>query len=392
MHLKTEKLWTRDYIYLGMSMFLLTTAFYLLLPTLPVFAVDVLKIDNSQLGLIIAIFTLAALLVRPFAGLGVDLLGRKGILLISTWLFALFFIGYNWAILFIPLLILRFVHGLLWGASTSAYFATVVDIIPVRKRGRGIGYFGLAFNLAMVIGPAIGILIMADDRYGWLFYSTFFISMLGIVFLYLFKFPSVRKPEKQKITFNSLFAKKAFPVSLNVIFVVSAFGAVITFVPIYARANELTEFVAWFFTVLALGMGVSRLFSGYIFDRFGPKYIILVGLLLASGALFVLASIHNPIGFLGSSVCLGLGMGIVVPLFQTIANNVVVKERRGVANSTFLTGLDLGIGLGSIYTGWLADLFSLSISFIISAIMILVGTLVFYLITFPNYQRNRRDD
>ncbi|MBT3750277.1 MAG: MFS transporter, partial [Bacteroidetes bacterium] len=64
-----SKLWTRDFIYLTLSIFLISTAFYFLMPTLPVFVLDVLEVEKRKVGLIIAIYTLAAMLVRPFAGL-----------------------------------------------------------------------------------------------------------------------------------------------------------------------------------------------------------------------------------------------------------------------------------------------------------------------------------
>ena len=134
----TSKLWTRDYILLGLSILFLSIAFYFLMPTLPIYAADVLGLDNSKLGLIVAIYTLAALIIRPFSGLAVDMLGRKWILFVSVWLFTLIFLGYNWVSLFIPLLVLRFLHGLQWGVATSAYFTAVVDIIPVDLKSYGV--------------------------------------------------------------------------------------------------------------------------------------------------------------------------------------------------------------------------------------------------------------
>ncbi len=75
-----------------------------------------------------------------------------------------------------------------------------------------------------------------------------------------------------------------------------------------------------------------------------------------------------------------------------MANNVVVKSKRGVANSTFLTGLDLGIGLGSLYTGWLADLVSLSFAFMLAGGILLLGLIHFFIFTLPHYRRNQVDE
>lgn len=380
-----DKLWSKDFILLSLSMLQLSIAFYFLLPTLPIFAIDVLGVENSQVGLIIAIFTLSALLIRPFAGIAVDLLGRKWILIISAILFSLLFIGYKWALLFVPLLIMRFLHGLQWGVSTSAYFTAAVDIIPLKKRARGIGYFGLAFNIAMAVGPALGLLIMKDDRYELLFYSGLALSFMGSLFLFLVKFPRFIKPPNLHFSWNGLFAKRTLPVSFNILLISSTFGGIITFLAIYAREQGLESFTGIYFTLMAVGMGLARILSGQIFDRFGPGVITLVGILLAVSGFWLLAAIPQCSCFLISGFTIGGGIGIVIPGFQTMANNVVKKERRGVANSTFLMGLDLGIGLGGLYTGLLADLFSLSIAFKVASLVLIIGLIVFLVRTLPHY-------
>lgn len=383
---QSEKLWTRDFILLSISMLLVSIAFYLLMPTLPVYVIDVLGLDNSKVGLVIALFTLAALLIRPFAGIAVDLLGRRWILIISTILFSVIFIGYKWALMFLPLLIIRFVHGIQWGISTSAYFTAAVDIIPQKKRGRGIGYFGLAFNLAMALGPAIGLLILGVNSFSLLFISACVLSFLGAFILFFTKFPIFKKPTDLHFSWSGLFAKRTLPVTFNVLLVSSTFGGIITFLAIYARENGLSDFAGLYFTLMAVGMGLARIVAGQVLDRYGPRIITLIGLILASGGFWLLAGIPNCSCFLVSSVIIGFGIGIIVPTFQTMANNVATKKRRGVANSTFLTGLDLGIGLGSLYTGFLADSFSLSLAFKVASVMLIISLLVFFFRTLPHYK------
>lgn len=354
---------------------------------MPVFVVDVLGLENSKVGLVVAIYTLAALLIRPFAGMAVDLKGRKWILIVSAVLFSIIFIGYKWAVLFIPLLIIRFLQGIQWGISTSAYFTAAVDIIPLKKRGRGIGYFGLAFNIAMAIGPAAGLLIMGNGRYSLLFISGFILSMLGALLLFRVRFPKFERPHHLRFSWTGLFAKRSLPVTINVLLVSSTFGGLVTFLAIYAREQGLEAYTGLYFTLMAVGMGLARIFAGPIFDRFGPRIISLLGIVLAAVGFWLLAGIPQCSCFLASSIIIGIGIGVVVPSFQTMANNVVAKERRGVANSTFLTGLDLGIGLGSLYTGLLSDLFSLRVAFHAASGLLVIGLLVFFLRTLPHYKR-----
>lgn len=387
-HQTPERLWSRDFILLSTALFLISTAFYFLLPTLPVYVVKEMGLTNREVGLIVAVYTLAALIIRPFAGIAVDLLGRKFLLLLSSVLFTLVFLGYPWMTLIVPLLILRFIHGLNWGVATSAVFTVVVDIVPQKKRGRGLGYSGLAFNLAMAIGPVIGLMVMAEDRYNAMFYCAFGLAVLGSIVFMLVKYPTFKKPEGLSFSWKGLIAKRSVPVTLNVLLVMLTFGGVITFLTLYAQEFELSSYTGIYFTIMAVGMGLARVFGGQIFDRFGPRVIVLAGLILAIFGLFLLARLPYCSCFLASSFFIGAGLGIIIPTFQSMANNMVRKERRGVANSTFLLGLDLGIGLGSILTGFLADLVSLSFSYLFSVGIISLSLIVFFAFTLPHYRKH----
>lgn len=386
-HKQSERLWTRDFTLLSAALFLISTAFYFLLPTLPIYVVKEMGLSNREVGLIIAIYTLAALIIRPFAGIALDIWGRRFLLIFSTVLFTVVFLGYPFMTLIIPLLILRFLHGLNWGVSTSAVFTVVVDIVPHKKRGRGLGYVGLGFNLAMAIGPVLGLMIMGDDRYNALFYGAFALSLLGCGVFALVRYPVFKRPEGLKFSWKGLLAKRSVPVTMNVLLVMLTFGGVITFLTLYAEELDLSDFTGLYYTIMAAGMGLARVFGGQIFDRFGPRIIVPVGLLLAIVGFFLLARMPYCSCFIASSFFIGAGLGIIVPTFQSMANNMVMKERRGVANSTFLTGLDLGIGLGSILSGYLADLVSLSFSYLFSVGIIGISLLLFFIYTLPHYKR-----
>ena len=382
-----ERLWTRDFVLLTTALFLISTAFYFLLPTLPIYVVEELGASNREVGLIVAVYTLAALMIRPFAGIALDLWGRRIILIISSLFFAIVFLGYPWMTLIVSLLMLRFLHGLNWGISTSAVFTLVVDIVPQKKRGRGLGYAGLAFNMAMAIGPVIGLLLMGEGRYDALFYGALALAVLGSGVFFLVRYPAFEKSETLKFSWKGLIAKRSVPVTMNVLLVMLTFGGVITFLTLYAEELDLSAFTGLYFTIMAVGMGLARVFGGQIFDRFGPRIIVLAGIVHAAAGFVLLSMMPYCSCFIASSFFIGAGLGILIPSFQSMANNMVNKERRGVANSTFLTGLDLGIGLGSILSGFLADLVSLSFSYLFSVGIIIMSLILFFGKTLPHYRK-----
>jgi MFS family permease len=141
------------------------TGFYFLIPTLPVYIVDVLGAGPGMVGYILAVYTLSAMIIRPFTGYSLDAFGRKWIYLFSFFTFAAMLGLYTIAYTFIWLMALRFMHGFAWGAATTSSSTIVVDLVPASRRGEGIGIYGLSFTLAMAIGPVIALAIMGEGNY-----------------------------------------------------------------------------------------------------------------------------------------------------------------------------------------------------------------------------------
>ena len=141
-----DSLWTKNF-----TMHLLTTlfvviSFYFLLTIIPLIAVKQLGVDNSKAGYLIGVYSLSALLIRPFAGYAIDSFGRKKIFLFSICFFALFTFSYYLAATFTIFLLIRLLHGFAWGIFNTGSATIVADTVPSSRRGEGIGYFGLAMN------------------------------------------------------------------------------------------------------------------------------------------------------------------------------------------------------------------------------------------------------
>lgn len=386
-----QTLFSQNFIYLTLSVFLISTAFYFLMPTLPVYLQEVLHAGKQEVGLIIGMYTLAALMVRPVSGYALDTWGRKWIFLTAIILFSVLFFLYPFTVNILPLLILRFLHGLNWGASTTAGFTLLVDLVPVEKRGRGIGYFGLSFTVAMSIGPVVGLKVMGENNFTALFLVAGGVSLLGILLASLIKYPEFRRPVNPVFSWKMLIAKQSVPVSLNMLVLAASYGGVMTFITLYAKEYSLGSYTGWFFTIMAVGTALTRVFSGSLFDRYGPTWISVFGIISVSAGLLLLA--HAPVVnlFLLAGFLIGVGFGVIFPTLQTMANNVVQPERRGAANSTFLTGLDLGIGIGSVLTGMLSEPLGLAWTYNAAALLAIAGLLFFLVVSLPHYIKFRRE-
>lgn len=385
-----NKLWTKDFTLITLANLLMAIAFYFMVPVLPVFLSDHFSATESQIGLVLSFYTVAALLVRPFAGYALDAMGRHSIYVVSLLLFSFIFFGYVWATSILFVLVVRFMHGLTWGSMSSAGSTIAVDLVPLKRRGEGIGIFGLSMTIAMAIGPLIAITITGDSSYKRLFFSAAAFSFLGLLLALFVKVPKITSVKK-KFKIGSLIEKRSLPVSLNMFFVTIPYGGIISFIALYGRSINI-ESSGLFFLILALGIAISRIFSGKSFDKFGPKKICILGLGLLIVGLPVLALNQSFFGYHLSALILGFGFGVIMATFQAIANHKVEAEKRGAANSTYLTFFDLGIGFGMLLVGFLIQVMDYSGAFILCAVIEVLALVVFIFYTMPKFQRVSQTD
>ena len=124
-----DSLWAKNFTVLLLATLFVAISFYFLLPILPVIAVKQLGVDNRQAGYLNGVFSISALLIRPFAGYTLDSFGRKRIFLFSICFFALFTFSYYLAATFIIFLLLRLLHGFTWGVFNTSSTTITADIL-----------------------------------------------------------------------------------------------------------------------------------------------------------------------------------------------------------------------------------------------------------------------
>ncbi len=383
--MSANKLLTKDFLSLTSANLLMAIAFYFMTPIMALFMKDSFGSDEREIGMAMFSFTIAAILMRPFAGYLLDMLNRFAVYIFAYAMFMLFFLGYPIAASFAFLLILRFLHGLTWGSMNTAGYTIAVDLVPEKRRGEGLGVFGLSMNIAMAVGPMIALLISGNYGYNALFYAAVGFCLLGLLLIFFVKVPKTEK-QRNPFSFKSLFEGKALAVSVNVMLVQVPYGGIISFIALYGRnigvANGGT-----FFLLLAVGLAVSRVLSGRIFDKFGPKNVTVVGISLLIIGLVLAGFFATPIGFHAAAVVLGFGFGVISPTFQAMANSGIVPQRRGAANSTFLMFFDSGVGLGMILFGLLIDIVGYAGTFYTSALVECFALILFLGVTYPRYMK-----
>ena len=374
--MKKQKIFTSSFLFLFISNFLIFIGFEMLLPILPAYLLSI-NASSIQVGLVTTIFTIGAILIRPFVGY--YLIDNKGkhlaigacvTLLIITMLYP--FLNIIWLFL-----LLRFFHGVAWGVSTTANSTMVVDLIPKARLGEGMGYFSISTTVGAIIAPSIGILLYNAFSFQMLIYSSVILSLLAIVGLQFVHSSTPVKYEKRPFRFvEAIFEKDVRFQALLTVITTLGFGAIITFLVLYGEQKGI-EHIFLFFLINATVSTLLRPFTGKWFDKNGPWSIIIVSAILGFLSLVVLSYTTNNLMLIIAAILFGAGYGTMMPCLQTWTVQKVDEAKSGAANATFLSSFDVGVGISAFVLGILAEWISLEIIFrLVSLSFIIVGILV----------------
>ena len=371
-----QPIWTKSFISISLSNLFIFIAFYGLLTSLPIYVVDELHRSKLDAGLIVTIFLLSAIIVRPFSGKLLEDYGKKRMLMISLILFTLCSFLYLWIEQYSLLLALRFFQGMWFSIATTATGSIAADLIPLKRRGEGLGYFVMSTNLAVVFGPLIALSLIQVTSFSTLFLVLALLISIGLLITATSKINEGRSTAtkaKKRIQLSDLLDQKALPIAIIGSLVALSYSSVLSFLSIYAQELNLLDAASFFFVVFAVVMLVARPFSGRLFDTKGPHFIIYPALVLFLIGLFLLSITESSFMLLLSGAFIGLGYGTVVPSLQTLAVQATDRHRSGHATATFFTFFDSGLALGSYVLGIVATQLGYStLYFITSAFMIVV--------------------
>ncbi|WP_338448527.1 MFS transporter [Niallia oryzisoli] len=376
------KLWTKDFIKITTISFFIFLAFYILLTALPIQLTKEFGGGADQAGLLLTLFLIAAIIVRPFAGKWVSIGSQKKILIYSA---TAFFVG----TLFYPfvtniwiLFILRILHGLTFGVITTVKGTISAEIIPDSRRGEGMSWFSLAMGLAMVIGPVIGLNLANIGAYNTAYNLCIVISLLNILLSMVIHVPEQRQPAKvsntsKRFNFNDLIDKKAAPFALVVFILACAYSGIASFLALYAQEINLVKAASTFFILYAGLMFVFRPFTGVWADHYGANKIVYPCIVLFAIGMVMLSLPQTAVIMIMAGAIIGIGYGSVTPILQTQIISSVEKHRVGIANSLFFNSMDLGMAIGALVLGIAAKSFGYSSVFITGIVLIVAGGIAY---------------
>jgi MFS family permease len=378
-----ERIWTKNFILTTLAGLFSALVFYVLLTTLAVYSILEFDVTESMAGLAASIFLIGSVIGRALTGRYLGLIGIRRLLIVGGIIFVVFSVLYFLPVGYIALLLLRVLHGIVFGAVQNALQTVVIQFIPKSRLGEGLSYFSLNFILAAGAGPFVGLHVIAAVSYRGLFLLCVGFAVLALLLSLLIRVTEPAYTEEQmkalrrRFLLRDVFDKAALPIACMAILVGACYTSVTAFLEAYSKELHLGEWAPFYFLVVTAVVVVVRPAAGRLLDRKGENVVMYPSLACFVLSLLTLSLAQSGILLLASSVLLALGFGNVLIMGQTIAVKSVPPHRTALANATYFCFSDAGYGLGPLLFGFAATARGFSFMYMTGAV-VMAGTILLY--------------
>ena len=382
-NMDSNRLWSPAFTNYGISSGILYMTQYVLVAALPIVITSELSGSDLDAGLAMTYFQIGTILCRIFAGRLIDGFNKRIVLLISTALFFIIMGLFNFTSSLEAVFVLRGLHGVVFALGTTVMATLAVLVLPPNRKGEGVNMFAIFSNIAMVLGPAIG--LYALSSYGSMALYIFLTVMTGLAMVLsniipLSKELALPKQSKYKGWHISQFIEnKSLPWALMGLFIGFTYSGVLVFIPIELNSMGAGIWGSAFFAIFALMIIISRPIVGKVYARYGSKIIIYTGLGLFILGLFVLGLAITPLAILFTAPLLGLGYGAAQPAFQALAIQSAPIERAGVSTATYFLALDISVGAGSVILAVLASAWGYQYLYMFTALVMVIALALYHI-------------
>jgi MFS transporter, DHA1 family, multidrug resistance protein len=335
----------------------------LIIPVMPSF-MNIMHLSGKTMGYLVAVFSMAQLLMSPFAGRWVDRYGRKKIINIGLFLFGvselIFGLGTNVSVLYLS----RILGGISAAFIMPGVTAYVADITSVQERPKAMGYISAAISTGFIIGPGIGGIIAEYGVRMPFFFAAAIAILACISSIFILKEPQTKEQlavnsanTKQtniisdlKKSFNPLYII-AFIIVFVLAFGLSAYETVFSLFSDHKFGFTPKEIAAIITISSIFGVVVQVFMFGKMVDILGEKKLIQLCLIIGVILAVVSTMISSFLVMLVVTCFIFLAFDLLRPALTTFLSRVAKKEQGFVAgmNSTYTSlGNIVGPAMGGI--------------------------------------------
>jgi len=386
------KLWGFEFIFLLVVSFVNMGAFGMGIPIFPGYAVS-LGATLSVAGVVTGMLSVVALIGRPFASIMGDRLNKKHLLIVSLLLNGLCTFLYAFVPSLALVIPLRFMHGLMFSVSGTVSFALAATYVPKSRMGEGVGYMGIGQIVGMAVGPNISIFIAENFSFQLSFAISGVVIMISGLMVLALRYrpvvaerPPVDLPEgvpapvedapipakRSSLKLRDFVAIELMPNALFAGIFMLGNGLTTSFL-VMIGAERGIEGVGIFFIVNAIVVLLTRPMAGKLTDRKGFAFVVLPGYILTAGAMLAIGMGFNVFFIVLAALLFAAGAGTGMPAIQADCLMRLGRERSSVATGTYFIGLDIGMTVGPVVGGIMADAFGFRTTFNSAAVLMFIG-------------------
>lgn len=375
-----EKLWTREFIMLTICNLLLFLNLQMILSPLPAYVKDHFHANDLTVSLFTTLFALSAIASRLFSAKALEKGKRNTILFTGLILITLATFGYLWSGTLALLLLMRVLFGIGFGMGSTTLPTMASGVIPTRRLGEGLGYFGLSTSIALSLGPVIGSTLLSQSGFPTLVIATLATSLLILPLIYPLskkvKAPTVSPKSlsgtPQKTGFNK---SLLLPSLLNMLMSIT-YGGLLSFLILFGKEVGLAN-ASLFFLFNVISVIIIRPISGKLYDSKGHVILLIPAAIFLIAGL-VLLSYSTSTGSLAlAALCYGVGFGTAQPTLQSWMIQSVSPQQQGMANSMYFNSLDLGVAIGALSLGQIASHSSYSMMYRYSSLFLVLFIVIY---------------
>ncbi|MEE0935380.1 MAG: MFS transporter [Methanobrevibacter sp.] len=353
--LDEDRIFTKSFFLVFGALLFTALVMYVLMSTVTEYAT---AMGSSAMiaGLVSGIYIFGGLCSRIYSGNALERIGWKKTALIFMGIHFISCLLYFLVSDVTLLVIVRFIHGIGFGASANAIVTIASDVLPKKRFGEAFGYFMLGTTLAVGLGPFIG--GFAYDFTGsngcFLLASIFSaLALISIYFVDVSAHDPGNNPKAIQFSFgiDKVFEVSAIPVSFFTALTSLGYISILSFNRLYAAEINLTSAFSWFFIIYCVILIVSRPIAGKVQDKGGDMIVCVTGIVAQAIGLFLIAVYPSTLTVIICAVCAALGFGTLNSACTTIVTRNVSENRRSYAVSTFFIFCDATMGFGPALLG-----------------------------------------
>ncbi|MFA1822318.1 MFS transporter [Virgibacillus oceani] len=342
-------------------MFLVMVGFGIIIPVLPFYAEE-LGASPTELGLLMAVYSLMQFLFAPMWGRISDRIGRKPVILIGIFGLSLSFFMMALSSQLWMLFVARFIGGILSAANMPTVMAYVADITTEEDRGKGMGIIGAATGLGFIFGPAIGGMF-TNINLDAPFYIAGTVSLLTM-FLVLFilkesiHLSTNNAAAQKKVSWKNVFKGPLSTLYFLQFFITVSLAALEATFAYFATARAGLDAVTlgYIFMIMGLASAVVQGSMGILTKKFGEVRIIQVGIMISALGFALILFIQD---FITAAIFLsifGIGNGVIRPSVSSLLTKKS-KVGYGVVTGSLSSFDSLGRIIGPVLGGGLYSIF-----------------------------------